>query len=101
MTHILEATCQKCGETFNPADAQDIIHMLKDNGNFCGGTGDLMGEYYLWTQNPVIWIEPGSLPSFTFELPVRSNVIQLSTGDEGGWCGDITEHSPHEECEGS
>lgn len=88
MAHILEAICGKCEETFNPADTQDIIHMLKEDGNFCGGTGDIQGEYH-------------NLPTFGFEPPLRSNVVQLLTGDEGGWCGDITEHSPHGECEGS
>jgi hypothetical protein len=43
--HLLEAKCRKCGETFNPADAQDTIHMIREDGSFCGGTGDIQGHY--------------------------------------------------------
>lgn len=114
---MLEATCGKCGETFNPADVQDIIHMTKEEGSFCGGTGQIVAEYltdsatctichrpmerhaisgdltcflhgnpngsdlerkvfervsketepYIWTQNPVILLEPGGGPPPTFE----------------------------------
>lgn len=42
---MLEATCGKCGETFIPSDVQDIIHTTKEDGTFCGGTGQIEGEY--------------------------------------------------------
>ena len=64
--HILEAVCGKCGETFIPADPQDIIHMVKEDGSFYGGTGDIAGEYY-WNNNPVIWIDPNQSAPLTLE----------------------------------
>lgn len=89
MSKILEAECRKCGETFNPSDVEDIIHVIREDGSFCGGTGDIQGEY-------------SNLPTFAPPTtPPKTNVVQLSSGNEGGWCGDITEHGPHDECEGS
>lgn len=43
---MLEAICRKCGETFIPANAEDIIHQIKEDGSHCGGTGDIGGEYF-------------------------------------------------------
>lgn len=41
---IYEAICQGCGETFNPAGPDDLIHGL------CGGRGILLGA---WGTPPV------------------------------------------------
>ena len=98
---MLEVICEVCGETFNPADPQDIIHMVKGDGTFCGGTGEIQG-FYTWPQNPVIYIPPGrSLPTFGEPPPRDPKVVQISTGNEGGWCGNIQEHAAHDECEGT
>lgn len=55
---MLEATCRKCGQTFNPADEEDTIHLIKA-GEYnettdtwtadeeCGGQGDITGEWRL------------------------------------------------------
>lgn len=42
---IFEAKCQKCGETFNPADDRDLEHGIRDDGEECGGQGTLLGWY--------------------------------------------------------
>lgn len=36
---MLEAVCQECGETFVPADEEDLIH------GECGGQGIITGEW--------------------------------------------------------
>jgi hypothetical protein len=42
---MLEAKCQKCGETFNPDDVNDVLHIMREDGKFCGGLGHIEGEY--------------------------------------------------------
>lgn len=42
---ILEAQCSKCGQTFNPADEDDLIHAETLMGQECGGKGNLLGQY--------------------------------------------------------
>ena len=42
---ILEAECQKCLQTFNPADENDLIHIETAGGNPCGGLGIITGEW--------------------------------------------------------
>jgi hypothetical protein len=46
---IYEAVCRTCGETFNPHDEDDLVHLQRNDGEPCGGQGDLMGY---WIQNP-------------------------------------------------
>lgn len=44
---MLEATCTTCGDTFIPADENDREHVERENGDECGGTGQLAGQ---WTR---------------------------------------------------
>lgn len=37
-----EARCSKCGETFCPADEDDLIHLVREDGEECGGEADPM-----------------------------------------------------------
>lgn len=46
---MLEAKCTKCEETFNPDDVNDVIHLMREDGKFCGGLGHIQGEYKLPT----------------------------------------------------
>lgn len=43
--HALEARCGKCGETFNPIDATDLIHIQRLDGKECGGTGSVTAYF--------------------------------------------------------
>ena len=48
---MLEARCTKCGDTFNPADEDDLIHGVRTSndehqGDPCGGVGELLGEWH-------------------------------------------------------
>lgn len=45
MNGMLEAKCGLCGETFNPVDENDLMHMEKEDGTACEGTGELVAEY--------------------------------------------------------
>lgn len=43
----LEARCTKCGETFNPHDEDDTIHVMReDEVTECGGEGEIVGEWW-------------------------------------------------------
>lgn len=43
---MLEALCFKCGETFVPADEQDLIHQWSEEQHgICGGQGTITREY--------------------------------------------------------
>lgn len=42
----LEALCTRCDEAFNPADEDDLEHLADANGEPCGGTGILVGEWH-------------------------------------------------------
>lgn len=42
---MLEARCKECGEIFNPMDEGDLEHLLKTDGENCGGTGVIVGEW--------------------------------------------------------
>ena len=45
---IHEAVCGDCGETFNPAGPEDLIHVYRDDGvTACGARGEYRGT---WTQ---------------------------------------------------
>jgi hypothetical protein len=41
-----EATCTKCGETFNPIDETDLEHIESfETGQECGGVGVMVGSW--------------------------------------------------------
>lgn len=37
---IYEARCARCGEIFNPADDSDLTHLVREDGQECGGSAD-------------------------------------------------------------
>jgi len=39
---MLEAICDKCGETFIPSDEEDIMHFIRNDGTDCNGLGKLI-----------------------------------------------------------
>lgn len=41
-----EARCNKCGETFVPADENDLVHCEREDGTPCEGNGTLLGAWY-------------------------------------------------------
>lgn len=43
---MLEARCERCRETFNPDDEEDLIHVQRDDGTECGGEGVITGEWH-------------------------------------------------------
>jgi hypothetical protein len=43
---IYEATCDRCGETFNPLGETDLIHGVREDGDECGGPGRLVGTWF-------------------------------------------------------
>ena len=48
---IREARCRKCGDTFVPADDDDLVHGVRtcdgpEQGDPCGGAGVIIGTYY-------------------------------------------------------
>lgn len=45
MSIMLEAVCGKCGETFIPCDENDTEHIEREDGEPCGGTGEIIGEW--------------------------------------------------------
>lgn len=42
---MLEAECIVCQETFVPADEDDLIHGVHEDGTPCGGQGVITGEW--------------------------------------------------------
>ncbi len=44
---MLEAICEVCGETFNPDNEQDVGHYVNSKGVYCGGHGEIKGEYII------------------------------------------------------
>lgn len=42
---MLEAECTECGETFVPADEDDLIHGLRADETPCGGLGVIVGRW--------------------------------------------------------
>jgi hypothetical protein len=60
---ILEARCTGCGETFNPhgESPDDLVHFAKANGDECGATGVITGE----------WIAPPSTAHPEMRVPKR------------------------------
>lgn len=44
---ILEALCLKCGDTFNPANEDDLEHGMNNaQTEVCGGEGEIQGEWH-------------------------------------------------------
>lgn len=44
---MIEAKCEKCGDTFNPLDESDLEHCVRNDGETeCGGTGRILGGWY-------------------------------------------------------
>jgi hypothetical protein len=42
----IEARCTKCGQTFIPADKDDLIHLTNmETGTDCGGRGVILGHW--------------------------------------------------------
>lgn len=41
--HLLEAVCEKCGETFNPDSESDLVHLNDSLGRECNGFGNIVG----------------------------------------------------------
>ena len=62
---MLEATCGKCDETFNPDGDTDMEHAMTSKGRPCGGTGELTDRQSLTGRQaeatPVHLINPEAL----------------------------------------
>lgn len=46
---IYETKCQKCRETFNPDSPEDTIHIVRLDGEECGGQGEI--PLVIWGHN--------------------------------------------------
>lgn len=64
---MLEAICNRCGQTFVPADENDLTHEVKDNGQSCGGRGRLTRLTYTEVELRVAR-DFGDLPPFEEKL---------------------------------
>lgn len=40
-----EAACLECGETFNPLDEDDTVHVARSDGELCGGIGEMLAAW--------------------------------------------------------
>jgi len=58
---IYEAKCRKCDETFNPADEGDRVHLVRQDGEECGGVGDMVGRWIQDGENPYADLDPEEL----------------------------------------
>lgn len=45
--HIIEARCKRCNEAFNPLDMEDLEHLMRADGQECGGQGEILGTYHV------------------------------------------------------
>lgn len=76
---MLEAICGKCAETFVPADENDVVHGVTENGDPCGGVGVIAGE----------WFRPGWRPNAESEIDDDPRVyvigipLVITVTDEG------------------
>lgn len=68
---MLEAVCGKCGETFNPADESDLVHLERQSGMTCGGVGEVIRE-----------IPMGEESLMRMQIDAMAEVWQ-NTGDAG------------------
>jgi len=49
---MLEAECGRCGETFVPADENDTVHLVREDGEECGGQGEITGTWVFHFEMP-------------------------------------------------
>lgn len=42
---MIEARCTRCGETFIPDSSDDLEHVAREDGQPCGGTGEITGSW--------------------------------------------------------
>jgi len=48
---LTEVCCARCGQTFIPADADDLLHFQRRDGELCGGTGVRFRPFVIRRQN--------------------------------------------------
>ena len=48
---LREACCDRCNQTFIPADAADMVHFQRRDGELCGGTGQSFRPFVIRRQN--------------------------------------------------
>lgn len=48
---LREASCDRCNQTFTPADAEDPLHFQRRDGELCGGTGLYFRKYVIRDPN--------------------------------------------------
>lgn len=48
---LAEACCDRCNQTFTPADEQDPVHFQRRDGELCGGTGKFFRKYVIRDPN--------------------------------------------------
>ncbi|MDQ2837581.1 MAG: hypothetical protein M3Y42_17660 [Actinomycetota bacterium] len=46
-----EVCCDRCGQTFIPADQADPLHFQRRDGELCGGTGVSFRPFVIRRQN--------------------------------------------------
>jgi hypothetical protein len=46
-----EARCERCGESFLPADPSDLMHFQRRDGELCGGDGVTFRKYVIRKPN--------------------------------------------------
>ncbi len=44
---LSEACCDRCNQTFTPADTSDLVHFMRRDGELCGGTGVFFRKYVI------------------------------------------------------
>ncbi len=50
-TEFSEMCCDRCSQTFVPADRSDPLHFQRRDGELCGGTGQAFRPYVIRRQN--------------------------------------------------
>ncbi|MGI8664633.1 MAG: hypothetical protein ACR2N4_01130 [Jatrophihabitans sp.] len=50
-TDLPEVCCDRCGQTFTPADRDDPLHFQRRDGELCGGTGRAFRPFVIRRQN--------------------------------------------------
>jgi hypothetical protein len=51
VTELPEMCCNRCGQTFIPADRSDPLHFQRRDGELCGGTGQPFRPFVIRRQN--------------------------------------------------
>ena len=75
-----EARCLRCGETFNPMDADDLEHCEREDGVECGGQGEMLG--YWGADEDVVMLAECS------RCKRRTLIDQLQINNEAWSCPD-------------